>query len=89
MPLTIKRKENEPLSNFLYRVTRRIQQSGILIEARKNRFNEKKPSKNAKHRSRLHRLRMQQEIEKFLKQGLTLEEAVDRARKVLKDIIKK
>jgi ribosomal protein S21 len=89
MAITIKRKEGEPLSSFLYRATRKVQQSGVLLEARKRRFSEKTPSKNARQRSRLNRLRMQQEIQKLLKQGLTLEEAVDRARKILKDIIKK
>lgn len=87
--MTIKRKEGEPLSSFLYRVTRRIQQSGVLYEARKRRFRTSAPSKNARQRSRMKRLEMQREIQKSLKQGLTLEEAVDRARKVLKDIIKK
>lgn len=89
MALTVRRKEGEPLSSFLYRVTRKVQQSGILLEARQRRFRMSTPSRNARKRSRLKRLRMQQEIQKFLKQGLTLEEAVDRARKVLKDIIKK
>jgi ribosomal protein S21 len=89
MAITIRRKDNEPLSSFLYRVTRKVQQSGIMLEARNRRFREKEPSRNTRQRSRLKRLRMQQEIQKFMKQGLTLEEAVDRARKVLKDIIKK
>lgn len=89
MALTVRRKENEPLSSFLYRVTRKVQQSGIILEARQRRFRSDKPSRNSRQRSRLQRLRMQQEIQKFLKQGLTLEEAVDRARKILKDIIKK
>jgi hypothetical protein len=61
----------------------------VLVEARKRRFRVYPPSKNARRRSRLQRLKMQREIQKFLKQGMTLEEAVDRARKVLKDIIKK
>lgn len=89
MALTVRRKDDEPLSSFLYRVTRRVQQSGIILEARNRRFRRQKSSRNSRHRSRLKRLRMQEEIQKFLKQGLTLEEAVERARKVLKNIIKK
>lgn len=89
MALTVRRKDNEPLSSFLYRVTRKVQQSGILLEARSRRFQRDESSRNTRKRSRINRLRMQREIQKFLKQGLTLEEAVDRARKVLKDIIKK
>lgn len=89
MALTVKRKDNETISSFLYRVTRKIQQSGVLIEARKRRFRKEVPSKNSRQRSQIGRLRMQQEIQRGLKQGLTMEEAIDRARKVLKDIIKK
>jgi len=89
MAITVKRKEGEPMSSFLYRANRRIQQSGILALARKRRFKIDVSSRNARRVSALERSRMQNQIRYFLKQGLTLEEAVDRARKVLKDIIKK
>ena len=89
MTLTVKRKNNESLSSFLYRATRKIQQSGVLLEARRRRFKSDTPSKSSRQRSRISRLRMQAEIQKFLKQGLTFEEAVIRARKILKGIIKK
>jgi ribosomal protein S21 len=89
MALTIKRKEGEPLSSFLYRVNRRIQQAGILVEARKNRFYLPKPSRRSRWTSAMNRVRMEREIKKFLHQGYSMEEAVDLARKILKDIIKK
>ena len=89
MPLTVRKKDNEPVASFLYRATRKVQQSGVLLEARKRRFRKASPSKTARQRSRLGRLRMQEEIQKFLKQGLTVEEAVERARKVLKAVIQK
>lgn len=89
MAITIRRKDSEPLSSFLYRASRRIQRSGILIQARRGRFHKKRPSKRATWDSAMQRLRMEREIQKFLKQGYTLEEAVDLARKILKEIIKK
>jgi ribosomal protein S21 len=89
MAITIKRKEGEPLSSFLYRVGRRIQQSGILLEAKKRKFREYPPSRNARKESKVLKMKMQYLIQKFLKQGYPVEEAVDRARKILKDIIKK
>ncbi|MBI2633706.1 MAG: 30S ribosomal protein S21 [Parcubacteria group bacterium] len=89
MAITIKRKENEPLSSFLYRASRRIQKSGILVQTRRTRFHAKGQSRHSKWQSAMNRIRMEREIQRFLKQGFTLEEAVDRARKILKDIIKK
>ena len=89
MTISIKRKEGEPLSGFLYRASRRIQQSGILVEARHGRFRKKKTSRRALWNSAMNRIKMEREIQKFLKQGYNLEESIDLARKVLKEIIKK
>ena len=89
MAITIRRKEGESMSGFLYRANRKIQQSGVLGEARRGRFFRKSRSKGGKRASALHRALMDREIQRFLKQGLTLEEAIDRARKIRKQIIKK
>jgi len=89
MAITVKRKEGEPLASFLYRASRRIQQSGILIQARRTRFCRKKASPRSRWNSAMNRVRMEREIRKLLKQGYSMEEAVDLARKVLKEIIKK
>ncbi|MFN7088205.1 MAG: hypothetical protein ACK4NX_00030 [Candidatus Paceibacteria bacterium] len=89
MAITIKRRDNEPLSSFLYRVSRRIQKSGILVEAREERFHKKRQSRRARYDSAINRIRMEREIQRLLKQGYQLEEAVALARKILKGIIKK
>lgn len=89
MAITIKRKEGEPLSSFLYRVNRRLQKANILRQVRKTRFYKKSKSRRAKWDSAMYRMRMEREIQRWLRQGFTKEEAVDRARKILKDIIKK
>lgn len=36
--MQVKRKENESVGSFIYRFTKKVQQSGVLIEARKRRF---------------------------------------------------
>jgi ribosomal protein S21 len=89
MAIIVKRKENEPLASFLYRVNKRIQKSGILIEARKKAHASKKLHKNKIKEKAYYRLKMQQEMEKFLKLGYSLEESIDLARKKIKGIIKK
>ena len=89
MAIIVKRKENEPLASFLYRTNKRIQKSGVLIEARKKAHASKKLHKNKEKEKAYYRLKMQQEMEKFLKLGYSVEEAVDLARKKIKGIIKK
>lgn len=89
MAVLIKRKEGENLPSFLYRATRRIQKSGILLEARKTKFHHERLSKTKKWGKAMHRVRMQREINKFLKIGYPLEEAVALARKIIKGIVKK
>ncbi len=89
MATVIRRKESEPLSSFLYRATKRIQRSGVLLEARRRKFRRQEQTKNSTYRSAMHRLNMEREMQKFLKQGFSLEESVDRARKMNKGITRK
>jgi len=89
MAVTIKRKEGEPLSSFLYRVSRRVQQSGILRQARKERFYKKGITRRARWTSAMNRVKMEKQIKALMKQGHTLDEAVALSRKILKGIIKK
>lgn len=89
MAIVVRRKENEPLSSFLYRATKRIQRSGVLLSARRGRFYKGKQSKDKTWRTAMQRLEMEREMHKFLKQGYPLAEALDRARKMIKGITKK
>lgn len=41
----VKRKENEPVGSLIRRFTRKVQQSGVLLNARKIRFFERPKSK--------------------------------------------
>ncbi|MEZ4180097.1 MAG: 30S ribosomal protein S21 [Candidatus Doudnabacteria bacterium] len=58
----VKRKENESFDSLLRRFNRRIQQSGVLVRARKSRFFEPSKSRNlirqaAQRRSEMREIR--------------------------------
>ncbi len=74
MPIEVKKSERENPRSLLRRFTRRIQQSGILIRARKVRFREREKSKREKRVSALRRVRIGKKKEKLRKMGLLEEE---------------
>ncbi len=74
MVIEVKKKEGETTRSLLRRFSRRIQQSGILIRARKARFREKERTKREKRASALRRKQIIQEKEKLRKMGLLEEE---------------
>lgn len=51
----VKRRENETTAAMVRRFTRRVQQSGILVHARKIRFHSAKPTKQAQRERALRR----------------------------------
>jgi ribosomal protein S21 len=72
--IEVKKRQGENTRSLLRRFSRRIQQSGILIRARKARFYEKEKSKREKRESALRRERIKDEKEKLKKLGLLEEE---------------
>ncbi|MFC1700971.1 hypothetical protein ACFLZ0_02440 [Patescibacteria group bacterium] len=66
----VKKRERENTRSLLRRFTRRIQQSGILVRARKARFWEKDKSKLERRQSALRRQKTAKKIEKLKKLGL-------------------
>ncbi len=65
----IKRKDRETTAAMLRRFTRRVQQSGILLRARRARFYETKPTKRAQRGRALKRIQLLKERERLLKLG--------------------
>lgn len=65
----IKRKDRETSAAMLRRFTRRVQQSGVLLRARKTRFWGKKPSKRSLRERALRRLTLVKERERLAKLG--------------------
>lgn len=65
----IKRHENENILSALRRFTKKVQQSGILIEVRKRRFQERRQSDYKKRKRALARIKRQKVMEKMRKLG--------------------
>ena len=74
MAIEVKKRQGESNRSFLRRFSRRIQQSGVLIRARKTRFREKDKTKREKKESALRRIRIVKEQDKLKKMGLLKEE---------------
>ncbi|OGL67153.1 hypothetical protein A2856_03745 [Candidatus Uhrbacteria bacterium RIFCSPHIGHO2_01_FULL_63_20] len=70
----VKRRKGESFEGLFRRFTRRVQQSGRLLEARKHRFHAPDVSKNSLHRSALRRKDMREKREYLLKTGKLVEE---------------
>lgn len=65
----VKRKDRETTAAMLRRFTRRIQQSGILVRARKARFYASKPTKHSRRVKALRRIELLKERERLIKLG--------------------
>ena len=64
-----RRKDNESIGAFLRRFTKKVQQSGVLIRARRTRFKIDPKNKKEKQQAALRRFRTNQEREKLFKLG--------------------
>lgn len=69
MSIEIKKKEGESTGSLIFRFSKKIQQSGVLLEIKKRRFNVRQPNKRARRHSALHRLKKKEQIEKMQKLG--------------------
>lgn len=70
----VKKKKGETFDALLRRFQRRMQQGGIALEARKNRFHEGDPSRNKSRESALRRVTKRQQYDYLLKTGQLKEE---------------
>ena len=69
MALEVKKQERETAQSLVRRFGRRIQQSGILLRARKTRFKVRPKSHQAKKRAALRREELKKEYQKLKKLG--------------------
>lgn len=67
--MKIQKQQKETSQSLVYRFTKAIQKSGVLIEARKRRFQERKKSENFKKRAALIKLEKTKKFEKLKKLG--------------------
>lgn len=70
MAIKVKRKEGETHSSLLFRFGKRIQQSGVLKEAKKRRFRSRPQNRAKRLVSALYREKKRAELEKMRKMGL-------------------
>ena len=68
--IDIRKKDNELASSMMFRFTKKIQQSGVLREAKKRRFHSRKVSKLKRKLSALHRDVKRKEMVRQKKLGL-------------------
>ena len=71
MPLEVRKREKESSQNLVRRFTKRVQQSGILLRARKTMFKGREKSRDMKREAALRREEMKKEYEKLKKLGKT------------------
>lgn len=67
--IEVRRREKESVESLLRRFTRRVQQSGVLIEARKSQFRQPKKSKLRIRQEAIKRDEIKAEKEKLRKLG--------------------
>ena len=72
--IEVKRKKGESFESLLRRFSRRVQDSGRLLQARKIRFYSAQPSKNATKASAIRREELREKREYLLKSGQATEE---------------
>ena len=72
--IDVKRKKGESFESLLRRFSRRVQDSGRLIQARKIRYHSAQPSKNAAKASALRREELREKREYLIKSGQATEE---------------
>ncbi|MEK7149702.1 MAG: hypothetical protein AAB757_01880 [Patescibacteria group bacterium] len=70
MALEIKRKEGESNSAFLFRFTKKMQQSGILKESKRRRTLKRGINKNKRRTAAIYRDTKKKEVLKAKKMGL-------------------
>jgi len=70
LAIEIRKKDKESVSSMLRRFSRRIQQSGVLLEARRGRFYQKNKTKRQMRESALRRQQLRAQRERLIKMGL-------------------
>ncbi|GIW66240.1 MAG: hypothetical protein KatS3mg095_0138 [Candidatus Parcubacteria bacterium] len=86
MRVKAKKIKNESNSQLLKRFISRYQKSGTALEIKKRMFRTRKWNERRKYEFRLYRLKIKSFIEKKLKEGWSLEKALDMAKRYIKEI---
>lgn len=84
--IEVKKKERESSDNLIKRFSRRVQQSGVLLQARKVRFYAKPKKKREMRESALYRAKVKKEVDKLKKMGKFDEESLKRVKKKIGEV---
>lgn len=79
--IEVKKKEKETTESLMRRFSRKIQQSGVLVRARRTRFRTEEKSKTKKREEALYKVKIRKEIDKLKKLGKFDEEALRNIRR--------
>ena len=74
--IEVRKKEKETDESLIRRFSRRVQQSGVLVRARKIRFRNEEKSKKEKREEALYKTKIRKEIDKMKKLGKFDDEAL-------------
>lgn len=69
MGIEVKKQERETSQALIYRFSRSVKKSGLLLRARKTRFRQRQKSRQMKKRAALRREELKKEYEKLRKLG--------------------
>jgi ribosomal protein S21 len=69
MALEVRKQERETSQNLIRRFTKRVQKSGVLLQARKIMFKRRQKSDEAKKRAALRREELKKHYQKLRKLG--------------------
>ncbi len=67
--IEVKKKDNESIGSLLRRFSKKVQQSGLLLQARSSRFKDKNLSRTERRKTALRRNEITTEKEKLRKFG--------------------
>jgi ribosomal protein S21 len=84
--IEVKRKDRETSESLIRRFGRRVQQSGVLMQARKSRFRADEKSKREKREGAMYKIKVKKVVDKLKKMGKFDEEEF---RNVKKKLVKK
>lgn len=65
----VRKKDKETSESLIRRFSRQLQQSKVLVKARKSRFHTKKKSKRELRQEALYKAKMRKEVDKLKKLG--------------------
>jgi len=74
--IEVKKKNKETAESLIRRFSRRIQQSAVLVQARKNRFRRDEKSKTEKRQEAIYKVKIRKEIDRMKKLGKFDDEAL-------------